>query len=117
MTNIQYLSYFFSRKLAYIKYMSYICHVIKINKDMATKYDTNWIMSTAQRMYEATLRYNSRFTMEKAIDRATERAKELNEALNNSACTIDEHDNIIELYDFSNIQSLSVYGSGMYCGD
>ena len=85
---------------------------------MTIKYDTNWIMKTAQGIYEMTIRYNSHFTMEKAITRATERAQRLNEALADPTCEIDEHDHIIKVYDFKNIQSLdSIYGSRMYCGD
>ena len=69
-------------------------------------------------IYNLTVKYNSRFTMEKAITRATERAQRLNEALADPTCEIDEHDHIIKVYDFKNIQSLdSIYGYKMYCGD
>ena len=85
---------------------------------MTTKFDTNWIMKTAQGMYEVAIKYNSRFTLARAINMATERAKKLNEALQNMNCKINEHDNITRSYDFSSVQSLdSVYGCRAYCGD
>lgn len=85
---------------------------------MRTKYDTNWIMKTAQGIFEMAINCNSRFTMERAINIASQRAQELNAALQDTTCKIDEHDNITRSYDFSNIQSLdSIYGCGMYCGD
>ena len=85
---------------------------------MKTRYDADWIIKTAMGIYNLTVKYNSRFTMEKAITRATERAQRLNEALADPTCEIDEHDHIIKIYDFKNIQSLdSIYGYKMYCGD
>ena len=85
---------------------------------MTTKYNTAWIAKTAQEMFEITIKYNYRFTLEKAVDMATKRARELNEALNNPTYKIDEHDNIIQVYDFNNVQSLdSIYGCHAYCGD
>ncbi|WP_455510974.1 hypothetical protein [Butyricimonas paravirosa] len=85
---------------------------------MTTKYDTNWIMKTAQLIFESTVKYNSRFTMEKALAIATERAQSLIEALAAPKCTIDEHDHITKVYDFKNVQSLdSIYGCRAYCGD
>lgn len=85
---------------------------------MKTKYDADWIMKTAQLIFESAVKYNSRFTMEKAIIRATERAQSLIEALADPKCMIDEHDHIIKVYDFKNVQSLdSIYGCRAYCGD
>ena len=85
---------------------------------MTTKYDINWIMKTAQGMYEVAIKYNSRFTMERAINIATQRAQELNAALQDTTCKIDKHGNITRLHDFGSIQSLnSIYGKHTYCGD
>ena len=67
---------------------------------MKTRYDADWIIKTAMGIYNLTVKYNSRFTMEKAITRATERAQRLNEALADPTCEIDEHDHIIKVYDF-----------------
>ena len=71
---------------------------------MKTRYDADWIIKTAMGIYNLTVKYNSRFTMEKAITRATERAQRLNEALADPTCEIDEHDHIImRFFRISNI--------------
>ena len=85
---------------------------------MTTKYNTDWIAKTAQEMFEMMIKFNSRFTMEKAINIAKQRAQELNTALQDTTYKIDEHGNITRSYDFGNIQSLnSIYGRHKYCGD
>lgn len=89
-----------------------------MTREMTTKYNTDWIMKTAQELFEMMIKFNTHFTMERAINIATQRAQELNATLQDTTCKIDEHGNITRSYDFGNIQSLnSIYGRHSYCGD
>ena len=88
------------------------------NKKMETKFDST-IAETAKAMYEQVIKYNHRFTLEKARKLAEEKLQRVQHALQHPELyTVDNQGRITSSYNYGNICDLnSIYGNGSYCGD
>ncbi len=77
------------------------------------------IAETAKAIYEQTVKYNHRFSMEKAMKLAEEKMQHIQHALKHPELyTVDDNGVITSSYNYGNIQDLSnIYGNGCYCGD
>lgn len=87
-------------------------------KDVKTMLD-NTITETAKAIYEQAIKYNHRFTLEKAMKLAEEKMQHVQHALQHPELyTVDNKGVITSSYNYGNIQDLnSIYGNGAYCGD
>ena len=76
------------------------------------------IIEAAAEIFNETIRYNYRFTMEKAIEIATKQAVAIQMASRDSSLQVNSNGVIHRFYDYGNITSIdSVYGHHGYCGD
>lgn len=87
-------------------------------KDMKTILD-NTITETAKAIYEQTIKYNHRFTLEKAMKLAVKKMQYVQHALQHpERYMVDDNGVITRTYNYGNIQDLnSIYGNSRYCGD